>query len=703
MQYSFQDKSLPIEERIDNLISLLSLDEKIGMLMYESPALERLGIPAYGWWNEGLHGVGRAGKATVFPQAIGLAATFNISLAEKVADAISTEARAKFIATKALGNRNRYSGLSFWTPNINIFRDPRWGRGQETYGEDPFLTSEMGKAFVRGLQGDNPNGELKTSACAKHFAVHSGPEKERHSFNAKATKKDLWETYLPAFEALVSHNVETVMCAYNRTNDKVCCGSDELIHGILFNQWKFQGHIVSDCWALRDLHGGHKITETPADSAAYAINHGIHLNCGDTYVPHLKTAVEQGKVKEATVEKALRKVLATRFKLGLFNENESSKYDHIDASYLHCEDHQTLAYETALESFVLLKNKDNALPLLKNLKTIYITGPNATSVDSLLGNYYGISSSITTMLEGIVEKANPGTLIDYKPGCMLEQDNINPIDWATFDAQQTDAIVAVMGISPLIEGEEGESILSKHYGDRDSISMPQNQIQYLKKLRNGYNGKLIVAIMAGSPLALHEVADIADAIIYCWYPGEKGGSAFASILFGEASPCGKLPVTFPKSTGQLPDYYDYSMNNRTYRYMKEEPLYPFGFGLGYSAMMLSNLTIKLEETGEFHVNVQIENVGRFIQKEKLQLYITAQGEHNQPAFSLKGIQCIELDKGQKANVHFNLHKKSFALINDNGEPYYAKKYIVRIGTCLPTNQCVELGGNEFVQRELELK
>ncbi|HEY1112089.1 MAG TPA: glycoside hydrolase family 3 N-terminal domain-containing protein, partial [Chitinophagaceae bacterium] len=439
--------SQPIEQRVKDLVSKLTLEEKVQQMMYNAPAIPRLNIPAYNWWNEALHGVGRSGTATVFPQAIGLAATFNDSLALQVASVISTEARAMYNAAVKRGNHIQYGGLTFWTPNINIFRDPRWGRGQETYGEDPFLTASIGVAFVNGLQGNNPR-YLKTAACAKHYAVHSGPERLRHQFNAKATMKDLWETFLPAFKALVDANVESVMCAYNRTNDEPCCGNTYLLQDVLRKQWQFKGHVVSDCWALVDFYEGHKVVPNAVQAAALALNRGVNLNCGSVYYPSLVEAVKQGLAREQQVDSALSVLLRTRFRLGQFDPPDANPYNAIPETAVNTPEHRALARKVAQQSVVLLKN-NGVLPLKNNLQKYFITGPNSASVDALLGNYHGVNDQMATFLEGVAAQIEPGSQLQYRPGIMLDRPNVNPIDWATGEAKNTDATIVVLGITGL--------------------------------------------------------------------------------------------------------------------------------------------------------------------------------------------------------------------------------------------------------------
>lgn len=694
------DTQLPTNERIESLIDAMTLKEKASQLVNGNVAIERLGLPEYDFWNEALHGVARNGRATVFPQAIGMAATFDQDLLLKAATVISDEARAKFNVSSEIGNRSKYSGLTFWTPNINIFRDPRWGRGQETYGEDPYLTAQMGKAMVNGLQGDNPK-YLKTAAAAKHFAVHSGPEALRHEFNAIASEKDMYETYFPAFEALVKEaDVETVMAAYNRVNGHPAGGSDFLLNTVLRDKWGFSGHIVSDCWGLADFHQYHKVTANAVESAALAINTGTDLNCGAVY-NSLPEAVEAGLVDEKTIDARLHKVLATKFKLGFFDPKDDNPYNSISADVVNSEAHADVAYEMAVKSIVLLQNKNQVLPLDKNIRNVYVTGPFASSSEVLLGNYYGLSGKTTNILDGITANVSVGTTINYKQGILPYQANVNPIDWTTGEAKQMgDVIIAVMGLSGAYEGEEGEAIASPHKGDRLSLDLPAHQIEFLRKLRKDNDKPVIVVLTAGTPVNLTEIAELADAIVFAWYPGQEGGKAVADILFGERSPSGRLPITFPKSEAQLPPYDDYSMQGRTYRYMTEEPMYPFGFGLSYATVKFDNITLGNTEAlstdgqkGTLDVSVNVTNTGTRELEEVVQLYLkTPNAGIDQPIQSLKGFQRIKLAPGQTERVSFSMPKKQLYSINAQGKPVLLKgEYRVTVGNASPSKRSEVLG------------
>jgi len=690
----YLDPDQPVEARARDLVSKMTLEEKVSQMVHNAAAVERLQVPEYDWWNECLHGVGRAGKATVFPQAIGLAATFDTELIHRVATAISDEARAKHHASVRAGRRDRYRGLTFWTPNVNIFRDPRWGRGQETYGEDPFLTAAIGTSFVRGLQGDDPH-YLKVAACAKHYAVHSGPEGERHTFDATATPKDMWETYLPAFEALVvDARVEAVMCAYNRTNGEVACGSKTLLQDILRGKWGFQGHILSDCWAIRDFDQNHKVTKDNAESAALALKMGTNLNCGDSF-PSLIEAVERDLVTEEEIDTALAKLLETRFKLGLFDPEELNPYTSIPTDVVNSPEHRKLAREAATRSLVLLKNDDGLLPLSKDLKKIYVTGPLAADAAVLLGNYSGVSGDLATILEGIVQAAGPTTMVSYRQGSLLDRPNINPIDWYSGVASDADVTVAVMGISNLLEGEAGASIASPGKGDRFDIRLPQNQIDFLNKMR-GTAKKLVVVLLGGSPMAVPEVQELADAVLLSWYPGEEGGRAVADVLFGDAAPSGRLPLTFPKSLDQLPPYEDYSMAGRTYRYMTEEPLYPFGFGLSYTTFEYGPIELSADKVaaGEsVTARVSVKNVGDTAAEEVVQLYVSdLVASVPVPQAALKGFRRVALGPGESETVEFEVTVDLMEMVNESGERVLEKgAFALTSGGASPGERAVALG------------
>lgn len=705
-QDTYQDPKVDLDLRVDTLIQLLTLEEKVDQMLMNTSGIARLDIPPYDYWNEALHGVGRSGKATVFPQAIGLAATFDNDLIYKISSATSDEARAMYNAAQAASNYKRYAGLTFWTPNVNIFRDPRWGRGQETYGEDPFLTGLLGVAFVNGLQGDDPT-YLKTAACAKHFAVHSGPEKLRHEFNAVASLKDMYETYLPAFEALVDADVESVMCAYNRTNGEPCCASNYLLNDVLFEKWGFDGHVLSDCWALTDLYSdiGHGTVANKVEAAALALKSGVNLNCGDTYTA-LVEAVQKGLIKESLIDERLKPLLKTRFKLGMFDPQELNPYNSIPYEVVDSKENRALAREAAIRSVVMLKN-NGILPLENNLNRYYVVGPNAASIDALLGNYFGVNSNIVTFLEGITAAVSPASQVQYSPGTTLDRKNLNPVDWSTGEAAEADVTIVGMGLTRHIEGEEGESISSPYFGDRLDYNIPENQLDYLRKIKS-HNKPVIAVITGGSPMNLAEVHELADAVLLAWYPGEEGGNAVADILFGKASPSGRLPITFPKSLDQLPPYEDYSMKGRTYRYMTKEPMYPFGFGLSYGSFVYSDIkqsASRIKEGKTVTVSCKITNEGLQPSIEAVQLYITdQQASVATPLFSLKGIESISLQAGESKRVSFEVSTEMLQLINAEGNAVLEKgDFTITIAGSLPTQRSLDLGASQPLSTSVTLK
>ena len=582
--------------RAEELVAKMSIAERVSQLRYNSPAIDRLGIPAYNWWGEALHGVARAGCATSFPQAIGIAATFDESLVGQIADVIATEGRAKYNAYAEHGDRDIYKGLTFWSPNINIFRDPHWGRGQETYGEDPYLSGTLGASFVRGLQGD---GEyMKAAACAKHFAVHSGPEALRHSFDARASQKDLRETYLPAFEKLVTEaGVEAVMGAYNRVNGEPACANGPLMEDILRGEWGFEGHFVSDCWAIRDFHENHHVTDTPEESAALAMNKGCDLNCGSTFL-HLYDAFEQGLVSEERITEACVRLFTTRYLLGLFDETE---YDEIPYTVVECPEHLKLSEKAAGEGAVLLKN-NGILPLdPKKVRTLGVIGPNANSRVALVGNYHGTATEYITPLDGLLHRAGEDMRILYSEGSHIQSDRVEALAFendriseAMIVAEESDAVILVVGLNETLEGEEGDTGNSYASGDKTDLFLPKPQMELMRAVAE--TGKpVILCLMAGSAIDLSFAEEHFDAVLQLWYPGARGGNVLAGIVFGDISPSGKLPVTFYRDSDPMPPFEDYAMAGRTYRYLKEAPLYPFGYGLTYGSVRVKEAKASLKE------------------------------------------------------------------------------------------------------------
>ena len=677
----------------DSIISLLTIEQKASQMLSTSRSIPEHGIEMYNWWNEALHGVARSAKATVFPQAIAMGATFDPELIRNTADAISTEARAMYNIFNKKGMRLEYTGLTFWSPNINIFRDPRWGRGHETYGEDPYLTGKIGKAFVNGLQGNHPK-YLKVAAGAKHFAVHSGPEAIRHSFNVKVSPQDLNETYLPAFKELIEANVEIVMCAYNRLNDKPCCGSKSLLNDLLREDWGFKGHVVSDCGAIYDIRSNHNFTISDEESVAYAIKGGVDLNCGSLY-NLIPKAIEKGYITEEDLDKSLKRLLMTRLKLGILTKVNDNPYESLNENHINNKNHIKLARDVAAKSIVLLKNKNNILPLSKNINRLFITGPNAANVNTLLANYNGLSPNIVTPLEGITTKVSNGTMIRFNEGVGLISDN-NRMDWSASLAGSSDVTIAIMGISALIEGEEGAAISSDANGDRNTISLPTNQIEYLRKLRKSAGDKpIVLVIKSGSAIELTEISKYVDAIIYAWYLGEQGGNAIADVIFGDVNPSGKLPITIPKSLSHLPYYSDYNMDNRTYKFTNHKPMYPFGFGLSYSSFDYSDLSLKKKKIDigdSIELNFEVFNNSNIPGEEVVQVYINdIEASFRTPNSSLIFFQRIHLNSGEKKKINL--------LIDDNTMGSYNEKGVKEIE---PGNFKIFVGGSSPGDRSKEL-
>lgn len=669
-QFPYQDPSKTVEERVADLVSRMTLQEKAYQMMNSAPGIERLGLLPFEWWNEALHGVARTGRATVFPQNIGLAATFDPDLVKRIGEAISDEAWAKFNIAQRMQNYGKYTGLTFYAPNINIFRDPRWGRGQETYGEDPYLTSRMGIAYVQGMQGNDPHF-LKTAACAKHYVVHSGPEASRHSFDAEPPMKDFMETYTPAFEALVKEgNVQSVMCAYNRTFGKPCCGSSFLLSELLRKRWGFQGYITTDCDAITNFYKHHGAAKDEAEACALAIKSGVNLDCGNEF-QSLPEAVKRGLITEKEIDQALSKLLVTRFKLGLLDPVNNNPYSKIGEEVIGCKKHVDLAYEAAAKSIVLLQNKNSLLPLKKTIKSIFVTGPYAASQDVLMGNYNGVSDHLTTVLEAIVGKVSAGTSVFYRQGVEPSAPNQNASNYAFGEGANSDVIVGVFGVSGVFEGEEGESTASSTLGDRLNLNIPQNQLDFLRTMKKRSKKPIVLILTGGSPVCTAELSEIADAIIFVWYPGQEGGRAVADALFGDVNPSGRLAITFPKSVDQLPAFDDYSMKGRTYRYMTAEPLYPFGFGLSYTAFQYSDIAIdkaKIKKGETVTVTAKITNTGKSDGEEVVQLYVTdVKASTRVPLYSLDGVKRLQLKSGESQTVSFQVTPRMMELVNDNGD------------------------------------
>jgi len=655
----YKDASQPLDIRVHDLVSRLTLQEKAGLLGYQSVAVPRLGIPAYNWWNEALHGVARAGDATIFPQAIGMSATFNPELLKQVATVISTEARAKYNLAIAQDRHIQYMGLTFWTPNINIFRDPRWGRGQETYGEDPFLTARMGTAFVKGMQGDDRK-YLKVSATAKHFAVHSGPEALRDSFNAVVDEKDLRETYLYAFHALVTDGkVESVMAAYNSINGVPNSINKMLLTDILRKEWGFTGHVVTDCGALDDVFQTHKALPGAVEAAAAAIKAGINLDCSTVLQDDVIAAINKNLITEKEVDQRLFELLRTEFKLGFYDDPNSISYHSYGVDSVHNAAHIALARKVAQQGMVLLKNDKNILPLKKSdcSSGIMVVGPNAATIDPLIANYSGVSDRIVNFVEGITGAVGPGTRVEYDLGCNYTDTTHFGGIWAASNSSVT---VAVMGLSPVLEGEAGDAFLSNNGGDKKDLSLPASEIAYMKALRADVKTPIIAVITTGSDVDIDAIAPYADAIIMAWYPGEQGGNALADILFGNVSPSGHLPVTFYKSISNVPAYTDYNMKGHTYRYYNGPVQYPFGFGLSYTTFnyeLADGLKKSYKTADTLSASIKIHNTGAVDGDEVLQAYIEYPAFDRMPYKELKFFKRVSIAKGDMKNADVHIPVK----------------------------------------------
>lgn len=678
-QYPFQNPSLSFEQRANDLVSRLTLKEKILMMQSEAKSVPRLGIPAYDWWNECLHGVARDGIATVFPQAIGMAAMWDTPLIDSIATVISTEARAKHEEHVRKGERHGYQGLTFWTPNINIFRDPRWGRGQETYGEDPFLTAQTGVAFVKGLQGDDPK-YFKAIATAKHFAIHSGSEYNRHIFNAVVSKEDMFDTYLPAFQSLVEKGkVYSLMGAYNSVDGVPACANTFLLDTMLRKKWGFKGYVVSDCGAITDIYRGHKYVSSVDQAAAVAVKAGCDLTCGGEYVS-LEEAVKKGEITEQQINVSVSRLVLALFKLGMFDSKEMVAYKNIPFSENNTMQHNQLSKQASLESMVLLQNKNNSLPLSSSsIKTIAVVGPYANDTSVLLGNYNGEPSNPVTFLQGIKQAVGSNVSIitnKYIKGPdedYTNEDNAkDSIDLLVKDCSTADVVIFCGGLDPNIEGEEsGVDKKGFFHGDRTTLSLPAAQEAALKALKA--SGKKVILVMTnGGAMAINWENENLDGIIEAWYPGQNGGAAVADILFGKYNPAGRLPVTFYKSVNDLPPFEDYDMKGRTYRYFKGTSLYPFGYGLSYSKFQYSHIRLsnnRAKATDSITVNVRVKNIAKIDGDEVVQVYASAK---NIPQFralkTLIGFKRVHLNAGESKNVAIKVATNSLreydASLND---------------------------------------
>ena len=681
--FPYQNPQLSPDERAKDLLGRLSTEQKISLMNYQSPAIPEFGIRPYNWWNEALHGSARNGLATVFPQAIGMAASWNDVLLQEVFDVASTEQRIKFATAREGGDAGQYRGLTVWTPNINIFRDPRWGRGQETYGEDPYLMTVMGRAVVNGLQGDTTQQYDKLHACLKHFAIHSGPEYERHIFNVEEVSwRDLNETYLYAFERLVkTTDVKEVMCAYNAYEGKPCCGSDKLLIKILREQWGFDGIVVTDCWAIRDFHaeGCHNIfPNDPAAASAFSVRSGADLECGSSF-PSLIQAYKDGKVTDADLDRAVFRILRARFELGEMDPESSVVWNGVSRDLLACDEHNDLALKMARETMTLLQNRNNVLPLDRNARYA-VVGPNAADSLVMWGNYNGIPRKTITVLEGIAAKVGKGNVV-YAKGCEIAEKAMDAgsysetegnyhdealsraggaeasaMDMAMFD--DVDAIIFVGGLSPKLEGEEMRvNFKGFKGGDRTSIELPETQRRYIAELKK--TGKPIIFVhLSGSAVALAPEAENCDAILPGWYGGQCGGQAVADVLFGDYNPAGRLPVTFYASDADLPDFGDYDMPGHTYRYFKGKPLFPFGHGLSYSKFKYRRARLR-----DGVLRIPVKNASRLDGDEVVQVYIKRADDVDGPVMSLRGFKRVNVKARKKAVVEIALSPEDIDLFN----------------------------------------
>jgi beta-glucosidase len=709
----YRNEELSFEERARDLVSRMTLEEKISQMQYEAPEIERLGVPSYNWWCEALHGVARAGVSTMFPQAIGMAATYDPELIEKVADVISTEGRAKYHEFQRKGDHDIYKGLTFWSPTINIDRDPRWGRGQETYGEDPYLTSRLGVAFIRGIQGEDGK-YLKAAACAKHFAAHSGPEAERHHFNAVVSKKDLWETYLPAFEAAVKEaKVAGVMGAYNMLNGEPCCGSKTLLKDILRDELNFEGYVTSDCWAIKDFNEGHKVTNNIEESAALAVKNGCDLNCGCAFASLLK-GYQKGLVQEQEIDSAVFRLMLLRMRLGMFDEPGKVSYASIPYEKNDCEEHRHFALEVSEKSLVLLRNKNGFLPLdRKSLKSIAVIGPNADSRAALEGNYSGTASEYLTVLDGIRESAGQDTRIYYAEGCHLYKNSTSNLSQkydrlaeAVSAAERADVTILCLGLDARLEGEDGDTSNEFASGDKPNLALPGTQQELLEAVIE--TGKPVVLVLfSGSALAVNWAGELSQAIVQAWYPGGQGGRAIASLLFGDYSPSGRLPITFYRSEHDLPDFHDYSMENRTYRFLKAEPLYPFGYGLSYTRFQYERPVLSKSDViagSDIEVRSQVKNTGKCESDEIVQLYLRDfEASVRVPKWQLAGIKRVSLKSGETCDLHFTITARQMALIDEEGNCILEPgKFRIYIGGSQPDERSEELTGIPVLWADLNV-
>lgn len=665
--FPFRNPDLSIDERVQDLLDRLTLEEKVSQMVNDAAAVPRLGLEFYNWWNECLHGVGRAGRATVFPQAIGLASAWDQDLMHRVATAISDEARAKHHQALRQGNRCINLGLTYWTPTINILRDPRWGRGQETYGEDPYLTSALAVPFIRGLQGDDPK-YLKLVATAKHYAAHNGPEVDRFAFDAQVSRQDMEDTFLPAFEASVREaGVESVMGAYNRLNGVPACADPWLLQTVLRDQWGFEGYVVSDCGAIENMVKAHQTYASDAEAAAASVKAGCDLCCGCAYHA-LVDAVQQGLLTEADLDVALTRLYRALFRLGFFDPEERVPYASLPVDVVECDEHRTLAYEAAVKSIVLLEN-DGFLPMASTINQVMVTGPNADAMDVLLGNYSGFGSPMSTILEGIVQTVSVGTRVGFTAGCAVSGSGIEGYGMVGWESKGADVIIACLGITPKLEGEEGDTAAEDAGADRRSMGLPASQERFLRYL-DTLEIPVVVVLTGGTPVVLPDGLRHVRAVLMAWYPGAEGGRAVAEILFGQVSPGGRLPCTFPRLDADLPPIGDYDMSRRTYRYDASPVKYPFGYGLSYTtfatvAATLSRSTVGVGEG--FAVDVTVANTGGVAADEVVQVYVRANSATGRvPRHALAGFARVSLAPGEERTVTVPIAARALTYVDADG-------------------------------------
>lgn len=687
-----------LRQRAADTISKLTLEEKCNQLLHEAPGIERLGIKPYNYWSEALHGVARCGRATVFPEPIGQGATFSPDLAKRIGEAVSTEGRAKFNIAQKIGNYGEDAGLTYWSPNVNIFRDPRWGRGMETFGEDPLLVGEMGVAFIKGMQGDDPV-YLKTSACAKHYAVHSGPEKLRHGFNVNPTKRDLFETYLPAFEACVKEgNVDSVMSAYNAVYGSSATGSHYLLTEVLREKWGFKGHVVSDSGAIEDICDGHHAVSNHAEASAAALNAGCDIDAG--WCHHaLYDAVQQGLCSEADVDRALMNAYMTRERLGILLPDDESPYRNYGEEVIECAEHRQLAREAARKGFVLLKN-DGALPMKKDIESLFVGGAYATDTYALMGNYYGVSSHMSTYLEGIAGRVSAGTKIFHMYAFQGTCPTVNPINWALKEAVSKDVAIVSLGVTGLLEGEEGDAIQSTNVGDRPNMSIPEHQLEYLRQISNGHTNKIVAIVSGGSALELREVCELCDAVIMCWYPGGEGGEALADLLFGDDNFSGRLPITFPVNDAALPPFEEYSMEGRTYKYQTQGIEFPFGYGLHYGSVKYNSVVVDSVSADAVSVTVCLTNDSQYAIDEVAQLYavtpwagqLLPDGTQHVANHQLVAFPHVCLAPGETKTVSVTIPLQRFMTVDAEGERQLVNgTYRLILAAAAPCHRSTQLG------------